>query len=117
MQMLPRDWKDDEAYPYHLFYPGNEYVDVLAADVYKNDYKKSHHDQLLELGEGKPIAIGECGILPTPEILKEQPQWVWFMDWAGFIWRENEPEKVRELYNFEKVDYPKRTKIMMKRAC
>lgn len=99
----PRDWKDDEAYPYHLFYPGNEFVDVLAADIYKNDYKKSHHDKLLELGDGKPIAIGECGILPTPEILKEQPKWVWFMDWAGFIWRENDPERVRELYNFEKV--------------
>ena len=47
----PRDWTDDEAYPYELFYPGNEYVDVLAADIYKNDYKQSHHDQLLELGQ------------------------------------------------------------------
>lgn len=99
----PRDWKDDEAYPYHLFYPGNEYVDVLAADIYKNDYKKSHHDQLIEMGKGKVIALGECGILPTPEVLKEQPQWVWFMDWATFIWQHNDPEKVRELYNYEKV--------------
>ncbi len=99
----PRDWKDDEAYPYELFYPGNDYVDVLAADIYKNDYKQSHHDQLVELGQGKPIAIGECGILPTPEFLQQQTEWVWFMDWARFIWRHNDPEKVRELYNFEKV--------------
>ena len=99
----PRDWKNDEAYPYELFYPGDNYVDVLAADVYKNDYKQSHHDQLLNLGKGKPIALGECGVLPTPEILQNQPEWVWFMDWARFIWTANEPEKVRELYNFEKV--------------
>ncbi|MBI9070246.1 MAG: hypothetical protein JEY94_01525 [Melioribacteraceae bacterium] len=99
----PRDWKDDEAYDYKLFYPGDEYVDVLAADVYKNDFKKSHHDQLLELGNGKPIAIGECGIIPAPEILEEQTKWVWFMDWANFIWEYNEPEKVRELYNSPRV--------------
>ena len=99
----PRDWKDDEAYAYHHFYPGNEYVDVLATDIYKNDYKKSHHDQLLELGKGRPIAIGECGILPTTAVLKEQPKWIWFMDWANFIWKYNEPDKVRELYNYEKV--------------
>ena len=40
----PRDWKDDEAYEYHLFYPGPEFVDILAADIYKGDYKQSHHD-------------------------------------------------------------------------
>jgi len=29
----PRDWKDDEAYDYHLFYPGHAYADALAADI------------------------------------------------------------------------------------
>lgn len=95
----PRDWADDQAYAYELYYPGNEYVDVLAADIYKNDYKQSHHDQLVELGKGKPISIGECGVLPTPEILEQQPEWTWFMDWARFIWTANEPENVRKLYN------------------
>ncbi len=56
----PRDRKNDEAYAYHLFYPGNEYVDILAADIYREDYKQSHHDDLLKLGKGKIIAIGEC---------------------------------------------------------
>lgn len=35
----PRDKKGDEAGPYADFYPGPEYVDVLAADVYHRDYK------------------------------------------------------------------------------
>lgn len=99
----PRDWKDDQAYAYQLYYPGNEYVDVLAADIYKNDYKQSHHDQLVELGQGKLIAIGECGVLPTPEILEQQSEWVWFMDWARFVWTANEPEYVQTLYDSPRV--------------
>jgi len=99
----PRDWENDQAYDYSLFYPGNEYVDVLAADIYKNDYKQSHHDQLLELGKGKLIAIGECGVLPTPQIIDQQPRWTWFMDWAGFVWHENHPDSVRALYHYDKV--------------
>lgn len=95
----PRDWTKDEAYPYELFYPGAAFVDVLAADVYKNDYKQSHHDQLIELGKGKLIALGEVGVMPTPEILAAQPQWSWFMCWASFPWTENSREAVKTLYN------------------
>jgi len=99
----PRDWKDDEAYAYELFYPGNEYVDVLAADIYKNDYKQSHHDQLVELGKGKVIALGEVGVLPTPEILSQQPKWTWFMCWARFPWTHNTREQVQNIYNDPRV--------------
>lgn len=99
----PRDWKDDAAYDYHLFYPGNDYVDVLAADIYKGDYKQSHHDQLVELGKGKPIALGEIGDMPSPEILDQQPQWVWFMCWAHFPWTHNTPDEVRAVYNHPKT--------------
>jgi len=99
----PRDWENDQAYDYELYYPGDEYVDVLAADIYKNDYKKSHHDQLINLGKGKLIAIGECGVLPTPKIISAQTEWVWFMDWARFIWTANDPEEVKALYMSPKV--------------
>ena len=97
----PRDWENDEAYPYELFYPGNEYVDVLAADIYKNDFKQSHHDQLVELGQGKPIALGEVGVAPTPEILQQQPQWAWFMIWATFNFNleQNTPEALNALHH------------------
>ena len=99
----PRDWKDDEAYAYELFYPGNKYVDILAADIYKNDYNQSHHDELIELGKGKLIALGEVGVLPTPEILSEQPKWVWFMCWARFPWTDNTREQVQRLYDDPRV--------------
>jgi mannan endo-1,4-beta-mannosidase len=99
----PRDWENDEAYAYHLFYPGHDYVDILAADIYKSDYKLSHHDELLELADGKPIAIGECGRLPDPEFFDRQTRWTWFMVWAEWIWRHNEPENVRAIYDHPRV--------------
>ncbi|MFW6277384.1 MAG: glycosyl hydrolase, partial [Prolixibacteraceae bacterium] len=88
---------------YELYYPGNEYVDVLAADIYRGDYKQSHHDELVELGKGKVIAMGEIGKVPPPEILDEQPKWTWFMIWARFPWSHNNPEEIKALYEHPKV--------------
>jgi mannan endo-1,4-beta-mannosidase len=99
----PRDIPNDEAWPYELFYPGNQYVDILAADVYRKDYKQSHHDQLMALGKGKPIAIGEVGEIPTTEILDQQPQWTWYMPWAWILFTANKPDEIKALVNSEKV--------------
>lgn len=99
----PRLLPNDEAWAYADFYPGNQYVDVLAADVYHNDYKQSHHDQLLELGQGKAIALGEIGEVPTPEILDQQPQWCWFMIWTNWVETHNTPEQVNALYNYSRT--------------
>ncbi|BDZ48724.1 hypothetical protein GCM10025867_09650 [Frondihabitans sucicola] len=99
-----------DAAAYAGFYPGHDVVDVLAADVYANDYRQSHHDQLAQLAEGRPIALGEAGILPTPEILESQPEWAWFMTWTDFLTKENEADEVRRLFAAPRVasrgDYP-----------
>ncbi|CAN5234433.1 hypothetical protein BH09ACT2_BH09ACT2_05330 [soil metagenome] len=87
-----------DAAPYAGFYPGHDVVDILAADVYANDYRQSHHDELLDLAAGRPIALGEVGVLPTPEILDSQPRWAWFMTWTTFLTQENDPEAVRRLF-------------------
>ena len=81
----PRDKKGDEAGPYADFYPGPEYVDVLAADVYHRDYKQSHHDDLQALAGDKLLALGEVGQLPDPDSYHSQPNWSWFMVWGYFI--------------------------------
>jgi mannan endo-1,4-beta-mannosidase len=99
----PRDIPGDEAWPYGDFFPGIEYVDVLAADVYHNDYRQSHHDQLVELGQGKPIALGEVGDLPTLDILEQQDAWTWFMPWAWVLFLANEEELIKEIYRSERV--------------
>jgi mannan endo-1,4-beta-mannosidase len=99
----PRDIPNDEAWSYELFYPGDKYIDILAADVYWKDYKQSHHDQLVALGKGKPIALGEVGEIPTPGILQQQLQWTWYMPWGWILFLSNKPEEIKALMQSEKV--------------
>jgi mannan endo-1,4-beta-mannosidase len=99
----PRDIPGDEAFAYELFYPGDEYVDILAADVYRSDYRLSHHDDLLRLAKGKPIVLGEVGGLPSPEIIENQPYWEWFMSWGNLLVKSNPEEKILELYGSPRV--------------
>ena len=58
---------------------------------------------LLALAGGKPIAIGECGGLPTPEQLREQRYYCWFMAWSGMLMKENTAEQVKALYLDERT--------------
>ena len=104
----PRVKENDDAFPYADFYPGNEYVDVLAADIYGWDYKQSHHDELVELGGGKPLAMGEVGQLPRElSVFEEQPRWTWFMVWGYFIGghrsTEDHLDLVRSIYDSPRI--------------
>ncbi len=99
----PRDIPGDEAWPYEWFYPGDDYVDILAADVYRKDYKQSHHDDLAALGKGKPIALGEVGEIPAQEILDQQPMWTWYMPWGWILFLSNKPHEIQTMMNSETV--------------
>ncbi|MDN5765427.1 MAG: glycoside hydrolase family 26 protein [Humibacillus sp.] len=92
-----------DAAAYAGFYPGHDVVDVLAADVYANDYRQSHHDELVALADGRPVALGEVGVLPTPQTLEQQRQWAWFMTWTDLLTRENDPAHVRRLFDSHRV--------------
>lgn len=85
---------------YSDFYPGNDVVDVLATDVYSGRYNKEDYQQLIKLGGGKPIALGEIGSLPSVATLQAQPRWTWFMSWRdpdNFFWSDDR-EQLRELF-------------------
>ena len=88
---------------YDGVYPGHDVVDILAADVYENDFRQSHHDDLVSLAEGRPVALGEVGRLPTAEILDAQPQWAWFMTWTKHLNTENNTTDVRKLFSSPRV--------------
>ncbi|QLE01008.1 glycosyl hydrolase family 26 [Galbibacter sp. BG1] len=107
----PRDIPNDQAYAYKHYYPGPEYVDILATDVYHFDYEQKDYNELLELANGKPIALGEVGELPKADILEAQPKWSWFMVWSNWIETANTKERVQEIYNRSKTisrdDLPK----------
>lgn len=96
----PRDIPQDESFEYAAFYPGHDYVDILATDVYHFDYEQKDYEQLLALAEGKPIALGEVGQLPKINILEAQPKWSWFMVWSGWLLTANSEDRVKEVYNY-----------------
>jgi mannan endo-1,4-beta-mannosidase len=76
---------------FSLFFPGAEYVDVLSLDVYGSDFAQSYYDGLEILAQGKPIALAEVGSPPSPDVLRQQPKWTYYMTWASMV--RNTPRK------------------------
>jgi mannan endo-1,4-beta-mannosidase len=80
------------------FYVGNNYFDIASLDVYGSDFNQNYYDSLLALAKGKPIALGEVGNPPTPEVLKLQPKWTYYVIWAGMV-RNTTKKEYQELIN------------------
>ena len=89
--------------PYRDYYPGHSFVDILATDVYGGNYRREDYEELLKVAGGKPIALGEIGKVPAPQVLDQQPGWAWFMIWPDFLERDNKPEDLRALYGDPRV--------------
>jgi mannan endo-1,4-beta-mannosidase len=67
------------------YFPGIDFVDVLALDVYGSDFAQSYYDSIAALSQGKPMALAEVGSPPKPEILEQQPRWAYYMTWASMV--------------------------------
>jgi mannan endo-1,4-beta-mannosidase len=70
---------------YTNYYPGDDYVDVLALDVYGSDFRQEYYDGLVALSNGKPLILGEVGTPPSPEVLDAQPKWASWVIWSGMV--------------------------------
>jgi mannan endo-1,4-beta-mannosidase len=82
------------------FFPGRDYFDVAALDVYHGDFSQSYYHGLLKLAGGKPVALAEVGPPPSLAVLEKQPRWTWWMLWAEMV--DNKPaavEAMRTLVN------------------
>ena len=79
------------------YYPGAKYADVLTIDVY-GEFKPEYQTDMLALAAGKPIALGEVGAAPTPDVLAAQPAWTYFMIWSNIVDTSNTPESLKSLY-------------------
>ena len=76
------------------YFPGRNYFDIAALDVYRGDFQQSYYRDLLKLAGGKPIALAEAGPPPTLEVLEKQPKWTWWMLWAGRVGNGADASKV-----------------------
>jgi len=80
------------------YYPGADVADMLSIDVY-DSFKPAYYQETLKLANGKPIALGEVGPTPTPEVLKAQPGWTYFMTWSNFLEDGSPLDVVRRTYH------------------
>jgi mannan endo-1,4-beta-mannosidase len=95
MQDIDRTWAE--------YNPGDGYWDILAFDVYDKGYSQDWYEYALSIAGDKPLAIGECSVIPTPEQLEQQPRYVFFMPWAELIYSSNSVEQIKALYDSPKV--------------
>jgi len=67
---------------FYNFFPGKNFCDVVSYDNYRT-LDERYYYEIQAIADGKPIALGEVGTVPAPEIFKAQPNWVFYMTWAG----------------------------------
>lgn len=90
--------RPDGSLQYPGYFPGLDVMDVLSADIYGGDYRSSHYDGLIALAGGKPLALGEVGAVPSPDVLAAQPLWTWFMAWDTLVQKHNTAEELTATY-------------------
>lgn len=84
--------------------PGAGYWDIFALDVYNSDgFTTTKYNTALSVAGGKPIAIGECAVLPTASQLAAQPKWVFAMSWAELTFSSNTNAQIQALYGASNV--------------
>lgn len=94
------------------WYPGDDYVDMIGADIYLNDKNYatsfSMFDDMAGIHDGhKVITLSETGTIPDASDLDTQgARWSWFCVWSGdFIMDgvKNEVPHVNTVYNHDYV--------------
>jgi mannan endo-1,4-beta-mannosidase len=94
----------DKNFNWAPYDPGDNYWDILALDIYAADgYTLEKYQTLLQLAGSKPIAIGECEVLPAADELAAQPRWAFFTAWAELVQSANSVQQIQALYNAANV--------------
>jgi hypothetical protein len=81
--------------------PGSSNWDVLAMDMYYSDgqgYTTAKYNAMVNAAGGKPIAIGECEVLPSPSLLAAQPKWGFFMGWSELVYNSNSTANIQNTF-------------------
>jgi len=81
------------------YFPGAAYVDVLTMDNYM-PFRPEFYDSMVALADPlhKPIALAEVGMMPSLELLAQQPRWAYFMMWARYE-EVNGVDRLKEIFN------------------
>lgn len=94
------------------WYPGDEFVDIIGADIYHaaGSYGAGFiiFDNIASIYDGKKIiTLSENGPIPDPDKLFDQGvAWSWFATWSGHFITDgmtNDPSHIEKVYNHEYV--------------
>lgn len=88
----------------NLWYPGDEYCDIVGADTYDATQFSTLYTKMKALTpKGKPVVLHECGKNPTPTQLGTS-KFAYFMTWhTNYITDENTATALKTLYNSDRV--------------
>lgn len=87
-------WTTDVAANNLDWYPGDEYVDILGADIYaaNGDFSSQMltYNAIKDKFQGKKlITLSENGPVPDPDnLVSDNARWSWFMPWYGDFVRD-----------------------------
>jgi aspartate 1-decarboxylase len=99
-------WTTDAADDNLDWYPGDEYVDILGADIYATtgDFSSQvlTYNAIKDRFQGKKlITLSENGPVPDPDnLVADKAYWSWFMPWYGSFIRDG---IVNPLSHWQKV--------------
>lgn len=98
------------------WYVGDEYCDIVSADIYDNGSEASQISAFLSLydiSKNKPIALSECANAPSiTNMVRDKAMWSWFGVWSGnYIMNEDgslsetyiTKDRLIQTYNNDKV--------------
>ncbi|GAA2459959.1 glycosyl hydrolase [Streptomyces macrosporus] len=94
------------------WYPGDDVVDIVSADIYPpagdHSPQSQAYERLLELvDDKKPVALSENGSIPDPDLMKAyQVDWSYFTTWSGDFVNggvHNSREHLKHVYGHENV--------------
>lgn len=72
---------------------------MVGLDVYNPDgFTNQKYQDVQAVAGNKPMAIGQCQLLPTPTQLTSQPKWVYFMGWSELTTQKNSTEQIKNTW-------------------
>ena len=84
--------------------PGSEFFDIAGSDTYRGE--TTHAASFRRRQEKYPdkmLALHECGLIPAPDaFFQEGSPWLWLMPWHGRWLMDNDPFRIREVYQDER---------------
>ncbi|WP_423129366.1 glycosyl hydrolase [Gaoshiqia sp. Z1-71] len=101
-------WAPNISNPLSMYYPGDDYVDIVGFDGYpdgvrnwdRDDTLKKELDELVALSKNGVVALTEVGWLPDMDWLQtSRPEIVWFLCWWTHLTEKNTDDEIKQVYH------------------